>query len=195
MVAPVNMRRRVLDLIAREAENERAGKGGRIIAKMNSLEDPEIVLALYDASRAGVEIDLIVRGVCRLRPGVPGMSETIRVRSIVGRFLEHARIFHFRNAGAPEFYLASADWMSRNLDHRVETMVPVESVELRGELEWILATQLADNRKAWVLRAGGQWEKVQAAPGEPVRSSQAIFMENASRRLPRTPSAASAGAA
>jgi len=185
VVAPVNMRQRLLELIAREAEHQRAGRGGRIVAKMNSLEDPGMVGALYDASRAGVEIDLIVRGVCRLRPGVPGMSETIRVRSIVGRFLEHARIFYFRNAGAPEYFISSADWMSRNLDFRVEAMVPVESPELRGELEEILDLQLADNRKAWELAPDGSWRKVAAGPDEPAISSQAAFMERALRRSGR----------
>ena len=161
------------------------GQPGRIIAKMNSLEDPEIVRALYDASRAGVEIDLIVRGVCRLRPGVPGMSESIRVRSIVGRFLEHARIFCFANAGAPEYFIASADWMSRNLDYRVETMVPVESPDLRAELQSILDVQLADNRKSWVLKSDGSWSKQRPEAGEPERSSQAIFMDNAAQRRRR----------
>ncbi len=182
VVAPMNMRNRVLELIARETDHQRQGRSGRIVAKMNSLEDPQIVRALYDASRAGVEIDLIVRGVCRLRPGVPGMSESIRVRSIVGRFLEHARIFRFANAGADEYYIASADWMSRNLDYRVETMVPVESLELRSQLEGILAVQLADNRKAWVLEADGSWRKVRPAADEPERASQSIFMAEALRR-------------
>ncbi|MEO7795702.1 MAG: polyphosphate kinase 1 [Thermoanaerobaculia bacterium] len=186
VVAPVSMRKRILALIAREADHQRDGKKGRIVAKMNSLEDPEIVRALYDASRAGVEIDLIVRGVCRLRPGVPGMSETIRVRSIVGRFLEHARICCFANAGAAEYFIASADWMSRNLDYRVETMVPVESPGLRVELQEILDVQLADNRKAWALESDGSWRKVRPEGGEPERSSQAIFMENVLRRRTRS---------
>jgi polyphosphate kinase len=185
VVAPVSMRKRVLALIAREAEHQRSGRFGRIIAKMNSLEDPEIVRALYDASRAGVEIDLIVRGVCRLRPGVPGMSETIRVRSIVGRFLEHARIFYFSNDGAEDYFIASADWMSRNLDYRVETMVPVESPALAVELRRILDVQLADNRKAWQLESDGGWTRLEPAAGEPARSSQAILMEHALRREPR----------
>ena len=185
VVAPMNMRARVLALIAREAEHSRCGVPGRIVAKMNSLEDPEIVRALYDASRAGVEIDLIVRGVCRLRPGIAGMSESIRVRSIVGRFLEHGRIFRFANGGADEYYIASADWMSRNLDNRVETMVPVETPALQAELQEILDVQLADNRKAWELRANGSWQQLRPAADEPVRDSQAIFMQNALRRRAR----------
>ncbi len=182
LVAPVNMRARILELIGREAELQRGGERGRIVAKMNSLEDPEIVRALYDASRAGVEIDLLVRGVCRLRPGIPGMSETIRVRSIVGRFLEHARIFCFGNGGCPTYYIGSADWMSRNLDYRVEAMVPVESPDLQAELQWILDVQLADNRKAWRLEPDGTWRKVRPAPGEPERASQAILMATALAR-------------
>ncbi len=185
VVAPMTMRSRVLALIARETEHCRSGGQGRIVAKMNSLEDPAIVRALYDASRAGVEIDLIVRGVCRLRPGVPGMSESIRVRSIVGRFLEHGRIFCFANAGAAEYYIASADWMSRNLDYRVETMVPVESLGLQAELEGILDVQLTDNRKAWMLAPDGSWQKLRPAAGEPERDSQAIFMQNALGRRAR----------
>lgn len=177
VVAPTSMRKRVLELIDREAEHRRCGRPGRIVAKMNSLEDPEIVRALYDASRAGVEIDLVVRGVCRLRPGVPGMSDSIRVRSIVGRFLEHARIFCFGNAGEPEYFISSADWMSRNLDYRVETMVPVESPDLQNELQRILDVQLADNRKAWELESDGSWRQVRPEPGEGERASQTIFME------------------
>ncbi len=182
LVAPVNMRQRILELIERETAHQRGGLGGRIVAKMNSLEDPEIVRALYAASQAGVEIDLIVRGVCRLRPGIAGLSETIRVRSIVGRFLEHARIFRFGNAGAAEYFIGSADWMSRNLDYRVEAMVPVESPELAAELQWILDVQLADNRKAWVLERDGSWERVRAAANAPLRNSQAIFMQAALAR-------------
>jgi polyphosphate kinase len=184
-IAPVNMRERLLELIAREAAHQRAGRGGRIVAKMNSLEDPGMVRALYEASRAGVEIDLIVRGVCRLRPGVPGMSETIRVRSIVGRFLEHARIFYFGNGGASEYFISSADWMSRNLDFRVETMAPVESPGLRAELDRILELQLADNRKAWELAADGGWRKITPAEGEPEISSQTEFMERALKQVGR----------
>ena len=153
---------------------------------MNSLEDPEIVRALYDASAAGVEIDLVVRGVCRLRPGLPGRSETIRVTSIVGRFLEHARIFCFANAGEPEYYLASADWMSRNLDFRVEALVPVSDAAAKAELQEILDLQLADNCKAWELHPDGSWTRRTPAPGEPRRPSQQLFMERALRRAGRT---------
>jgi polyphosphate kinase len=185
LVAPVGMREGFLARIAREAAHARAGRGGRIQAKMNSLEDPEIVRALYDASDAGVEIDLLIRGVCRLRPGLSGLSEHIRVVSIVGRFLEHARIFHFANAGAPEYFIGSADWMSRNLDRRVEAAVPVEAPALRAELQAILDAQLADNRQAWQLHGDGSYERCRPAEGEPARASQQAMMEWARSRAGR----------
>jgi polyphosphate kinase len=185
LVAPINMRQRFLELIAREVEHARAGRGGHIIAKMNSLEDREIVEALYAASAAGVEMDLIVRGICRLRPGLPGQSETIRVVSIVGRFLEHARIFYFANAGRPEFFIGSADWMSRNLDYRVEAIAPVEDLRLQEELKAILDIQLADNMKAWDLRSDGGYVQRKPREGEPERSSQDILMQRAQDRVGR----------
>jgi polyphosphate kinase len=185
LVAPTGMRSGFLERIAREAEHARAGRGGRIQAKMNSLEDPEIVRALYDASRAGVEIDLLIRGVCRLRPGLPGLSERIRVTSIVGRFLEHARIFRFANAGQPEYFLGSADWMSRNLDRRVEAAVPVEAPALRDRLQEILDSQLADTAQSWELRGDGAWERRRPAAGEAPRPSQQQMMEWARARAGR----------
>ncbi len=192
-VAPFNMRERSLALIAREIEHQRAGRGGRIVAKMNSLEDPKVVRALYAASQAGVEIDLIVRGICRLRPGLPGRSERIRVLSIVGRFLEHARIFHFGNGGAPEYYFGSADWMSRNLDWRLEAMVPVDRPELQAELQAILDLQLADNCKAWELQSDGAYRQRTPAPGEPRRASQELLMDRALQRARRAAANADAG--
>jgi polyphosphate kinase len=190
LVAPINMRQRFLELIHREVENSRAGRGGHIIAKMNSLEDREIVEALYAASAAGVEMDLIVRGICRLRPGLPGHSETIRVISIIGRFLEHARIFYFANAGKPEFFIGSADWMSRNLDYRVEAIVPVEDVRLQEELKSILDVQLADNVKAWDLRADGTYHQRRPQEGAAAQSSQEILMQRALDRAGRPGSGA-----
>ncbi len=185
LVAPFNMRQRFLELIEREAAHQRAGRGGRIVAKINSLEDPTIARALYAASGAGVEVRLLVRGICRLRPGLPERSETVSVTSVVGRFLEHARIFHFANGGEPEYYIGSADWMSRNLDYRVEAIVPVDDPVLQEELRTILELQLADNCKAWDLAADGNWTRRQPAAGEVPRSSQAQLMELALRRAGR----------
>jgi polyphosphate kinase len=185
LVAPANMRRRFEELIEREIEHRRAGRPGRIVAKMNALEDQRMVRALYRAAAAGVEIELIVRGVCRLRPGVPGVSDTIRVQSIVGRLLEHARIFQFGNGGDPEVWIGSADWMARNLDDRVEAVVPVEDPALREELRQVLEIQLADNVKGWDLRADGTWQRRRPAGGEAERSSQHRLMERATARWSR----------
>ncbi|MDP9121051.1 MAG: polyphosphate kinase 1 [Acidobacteriota bacterium] len=185
LVAPINMRQRFLELIAREIEHQRAGRGGHIIAKMNSLEDRQIVEALYEASAAGVEMDLMVRGICRLRPGLAGHSETIRVISIVGRFLEHARIFYFANGDTPEYFIGSADWMSRNLDYRVEAIVPVEDARLQEELKTILDLQLADNVKAWDMLPDGTYRQRSPAPGESRRSSQDVLMQRAQDRAGR----------
>ncbi|HKI02059.1 MAG TPA: polyphosphate kinase 1, partial [Thermoanaerobaculia bacterium] len=182
LVAPTTMRRRFLEMIAREVAHQQAGRGGHIIAKMNALDDRQIIDALYEASAAGVEIDLIVRGICRLRPGVPGRSETIRVISVVGRFLEHARIFYFANAGSPEYYIGSADWMSRNLDARVEAAVPIEDPRLQEEVKAILDLQLGDNVKAWEMQADGCYVQRRPAPGEEARSSQDLLMQRAVER-------------
>jgi polyphosphate kinase len=193
LVAPITMRRRFLEMIAREVEHQQAGRGGRIIAKMNALDDRQIIDALYDASAAGVEIDLIVRGICRLSPGLPGRSETIRVISIVGRYLEHARIFCFGNAGdtgEPEYYIGSADWMSRNLDARVEAAVPVEDPKLKEEIRAILDLQLADNCKAWDMQSDGTYVQRQPAPGEELRCSQDLLMQRSLERVGRIGAAA-----
>ena len=164
LVAPASMKERFIALIGREAANARAGRPGRITAKINALVSPDIIAALYDASQAGVEIDLIVRGICCLRPGLEGVSERIRVRSIIGRFLEHSRLFHFANDGDDEYYIGSADWMPRNLERRVEVIVPVEDKALHPRLRSLLDTCLEDNRQAWELQADGTY--VPCAPGE-----------------------------
>ena len=175
LIAPVTMRERFTGMIRREAEHARAGRQARIVVKVNGLEDPKMVEELYRASMAGVEIDLIVRDICRLRPGIDGLSETIRVHSIVGRFLEHARIFYFENAGTPEWYIGSADWMTRNLDNRVEAVTPVESTDLREQLRFVLEASLSDNRRRWEMQPDGSYE--QATPGdESVRDIQEILM-------------------
>ena len=175
LVAPVNMRERFLELIRREADMARQGIPARIIAKMNSLVDEQTIDALYQASQAGVEIDLIVRGICSLRPGVAGVSDRIRVVSVVGRLLEHSRIFYLANGGTPEYYIGSADWMSRNFDHRVEAVVPVEELALHRRLQGILETCLQDNRQAWELKPDGTY--VQRTPGDvPERATHRILL-------------------
>jgi polyphosphate kinase len=175
LVAPANMRARLMALIEREAAHARAGRPARIVAKMNALVDPETIAALYAASQAGVEIDLIVRGICCLRPGVEGVSDRIRVLSIVGRYLEHSRIYHFQNDGQPEYYIGSADWMPRNFDRRVEALVPVEDVALHQALSSVLETCLRDNRQAWELHADGTYRQRRPASGEPERATHQIL--------------------
>jgi polyphosphate kinase len=164
LVAPLTMRSRFVAMIEREIENARAGRPARIIGKMNALEDTEVIQALYGASQAGVKVDLIVRGFCCLRPGLPGLSENIRVLSIIGRFLEHSRVFYFLNDGKEEYYLGSADWMNRNLSHRVEAAVPVEEPALQARLKEIFEIMLADNRQAWDLAPDGTWTQRQPGP-------------------------------
>ncbi len=164
LVAPVNLRQRVLQLIDRETAHAMAGRPGRIIAKMNALVDAECIEALYRASAAGVEVDLIVRGICCLRPGVPDLSERIRVISIIGRFLEHSRIWMFGNDGAPEYFFGSADWMPRNFDRRVEVVTPVANPVFQERLQSVFEVCLADNRQAWDLQPDGSY--VQRQPGE-----------------------------
>ncbi|SET49965.1 polyphosphate kinase 1 [Natrinema hispanicum] len=159
LIAPGNMRERFVELIRAEAERARNGEDARIVAKMNRLEDPAIVRELYEASMAGVDIDLIVRDICRLRPGLEGISETIDVYSIVGRFLEHSRIFYFQAGGEDRYYTGSADWMTRNLDSRVEAITPIEAPRLQDRLETILETLLSDNQNRWVMRSDGSYER------------------------------------
>ena len=159
-LAPIWLRDRFKELIRRETEHAKNGEEARIIAKMNSLCDQEIIACLYEASAAGVKIDLIIRGICCLKTGIPGISENITVRSIVGTYLEHARIFYFLNNGEEEYYMGSADWMPRNLDKRVEILFPIENEELKKEVGHILEIQLEDNVKAHILQPDGSYEKV-----------------------------------
>jgi polyphosphate kinase len=176
LVAPVNMRERLAELIQREIDHQKSGRSGRLIFKMNALEDPPMIRLLYQASQAGVKVDLLVRGICCLRPGVAGMSENIRVISIVGRFLEHSRVYYFENGGAAEIYLGSADLMRRNLSHRVEVIFPVHDARLVRRLKEILDVYLADQAKARHLQPDGTYMRSpqQKAPFAP--NAQTSFM-------------------
>ena len=178
VLAPLWLRGKLLKLIRRETENARKGEPAHIIAKMNSLCDKEVIASLYEASCAGVKIELIVRGICCLKAGVPELSENIHVRSIVGNFLEHSRIFYFENGGRPQLFMASADWMPRNLDKRVEIMFPVEDPEIKKQVMHILEVQLADNVKAHILQPDGSYEKVDLR-GKQKICSQDQFCEEA----------------
>lgn len=177
--APHGMRERFIELIESEIQKSTPENPGRIIAKMNSLTEKDLILALFRASTAGVQIDLICRGICCLRPGIPGVSEHIRVHSIVGRFLEHSRVFYFQNGGDDKLYLSSADWMTRNMGHRVEILFPVSQDNLRRRLKDILQAQLCDNVNRYVLQANGHYEKVPIAPDDTQFSSQMYFYEQA----------------
>jgi polyphosphate kinase len=166
LVAPIQLRARLSELIAREAEHARTGGEGRIIIKVNSVTDDQMIRVLYKAAQAGVSIDLIVRGICSLRPGIPGVSDNIRVRSIVGRFLEHSRLYWFQNNGQEEMYLGSADLMERNLDRRVETLTPVRDPEILAHLrDVVLASYMRDTDRAMILERDGRYRRPDAAPG------------------------------
>jgi polyphosphate kinase len=176
-VAPFELQRELVRAIRNEARIAREGGVGQIIAKMNALVDDSIVEALYDASQAGVKIELIVRGACSLRPGVPGVSENIRVRSIVGRFLEHSRIFHFLNEGSNDVYLASADWMNRNLFRRIEIAFPVLDEELKKRvIQEGLQPYLRDNQNSWELDANGEYHRRKPRTGQQRFSAQQHLM-------------------
>jgi polyphosphate kinase len=176
LIAPGNMRDRFVELIRREAAHAGEGREARIVAKLNRLEDPGIVEELYRASRAGVDIDLIVRDICRLRPGLEGVSDNIDVVSIVGRFLEHSRIFYFHDDGAGRYYIGSADWMERNLDNRVEAVTPIHDSALQTRLREILDTCLADNQNCWEMHPDGSYTK-RTPDGDEAVCAQRHFME------------------
>ncbi|MEJ2103133.1 MAG: polyphosphate kinase [Ignavibacteriaceae bacterium] len=181
-VSPVNMREKMLEKVFREIENVNAGKDGKIIWKMNSLVDPQTISALYEASNAGIKIDLIVRGICCLVPGVKGLSENIKVRSIVGRYLEHSRLFYFYNDGKEEMYLGSADMMQRNLDGRVETLFPVEDENIRNDImKTLVKASLSDNQKARLLTTDMIYQKVFPLDGEKHVNSQEWLMKRAEK--------------
>jgi polyphosphate kinase len=178
LVAPIQLRERMISLIEREIEQCQAGRPARIIAKLNSITDPKIIQALYQASQAGIPIDLIVRGICCLRPGIPGVSENIRVISIVGRFLEHSRIFYFANGGQEEVYVGSADWMQRNMDRRIEVLFPIQDERLCQRLKnEVLEISLADNVGARQLLPTGEYQRLRPAPSAAIIDSQHIFLQ------------------
>ena len=176
LVAPVSLRKGMENLIRREIKHAREGHGGHIKAKMNSLVDPQIIALLYEASQAGVTIELIIRGMCCLYPGREGVSDTISVISIIGRFLEHSRIFWFANGGEPEVYIGSADWMPRNLDRRVEAVTPIDEPGLREQLERLLQLYLEDNRGSFDMQEDGSFR--QRHPKDDVRNSQLHLIEH-----------------
>jgi polyphosphate kinase len=188
LIAPFTLHQRLLELVGREIRNASAKKPARIVAKMNGLVDRSVIDALYEASCAGVQIDLIVRGICCLRPGLPGVSENIRVRSLIGRFLEHSRVYYFENAGDPEVFVGSADWMPRNLYNRVEVVFPIDDPSIKSRLvNEILDRQLADNTKAWQLGTEGTYQLLQPTEGSPARNAQAEFMQLALDSLKKRP--------
>jgi polyphosphate kinase len=176
LVAPVSLRKGMEQLIRREIEHAQHGRGGSIKAKMNSLVDPGIIALLYEASQAGVHIQLIIRGMCSLYPGLEGISDNISVVSIIGRFLEHSLIFWFNNGGEPEVFIGSADLMPRNLDRRVEAVVPIEEPDLRAQLEGLLERYLNDNRGAWDMQTDGTF--IQRHPDGEERNSQLQLMDD-----------------
>jgi polyphosphate kinase len=185
LVAPINLRASMEALIGREIERQRQGERGHLIFKVNALIDKPIIRLLYQASQAGVRIDLIVRSMCCLRPGVPGLSENIRVTSVVGRFLEHSRIYYFRNGGDERIYLGSADLMPRNLDRRVEILFPIQDPALIRQLrDQVLGTYLADNQRARLMLPDGAYRRLAPEDGAPPVDSQAALLTRAFAAVP-----------
>jgi polyphosphate kinase len=187
-VAPVTLRDKLDALIDREIAHRQAGRPARIVAKFNRLADNAMIGKLYEAGRAGVQIELIVRGICTLRPGVAGLSETIKVRSVVGRFLEHSRVFYFANAGNEELYIGSADLMSRNLKHRIEVVAPVRDASMKRYLkDVLLGAYLRDNVKARELRPDGTYAPISREPKEAAFNSQEYFVDRSPIHSLNTP--------
>ena len=179
--APFTLHEQMVARIDREAEHARKGKRAHLIIKCNSLTEPKLIQALYRASRAGVECDLIIRGMCCLRPGIPGISENIRVRSIIGRFLEHTRVFHFHNDGKPETWGSSADFMARNMFHRVETCFPLLDRKLAARVRKDLETYLVANCQSWLLRSDGLYVKQQPGGAAPISAQETLLFAYAAR--------------
>jgi len=189
-VAPFSLRNGLIEQIRAVSET---GSGGRIRVKVNALTDPAIIEELYKASGAGVQVDIVARSICALRPGVPGMSENIRVRSVLGRFLEHSRLYVFSTPERTATFLGSADLMPRNLDHRIEIVVPVEQARAQAELSAIFDAVLADNMQAWELRPDGSWERRTPAKNERARVAQSALMRRALARERRQASVRNRG--
>ena len=185
--SPFTLHKSLINFIEQEEENARNGKDARIIAKLNSLVEPQIIRALYRASQAGVKIDLIVRGICCLRPAVKGVSENIQVRSIVGRFLEHTRIFYFQNIDSPRVYAASADWMDRNMFSRMETCFPIEDEGLKNHMiKEGLMPYLSDNTNTWQLQSDGNYRRVKHSSQKPRSAHQFLLEKLAAKVVPAT---------
>jgi polyphosphate kinase len=180
--SPFTLHKALLQKIQREAENAAAGKPARIIIKVNALIEPQLIQALYSASMAGVEIDLIVRGICSVRPGLAGISERIRVRSVIGRFLEHTRIYYFENGGAAEIYCSSADWMERNMFRRVEIAYPIQDAGLRKRVYKDLQHYLKDNLQAWMLHTDGSYERLVVKGRAHAFSAQQALLDTLAER-------------
>jgi len=178
LVAPKYLRPGITELIEFETKNAREGKPARIIAKMNNLEDPLVIQKLYEASQAGVKIDLIVRSVCRLIPGKKDLSENIRVHAIIGRFLEHSRCYYFNHNGKDKYLIGSADWMHRNLDARVEVLTPIEHPDLKAYLQFLLNLYLRDNQQRWVMNSKGKYSRAKRKKGEQKISTHLFLMHH-----------------
>jgi polyphosphate kinase len=177
VVAPMGLRKKIVELIDREAELHTSDNPGLILVKLNAIAHGEVTQALYRASQKGVRIQLLVRGICCLVPGIKGISENIEVRSIIGRFLEHSRVFYFKNAGNEEIYLSSADWMTRNLHKRVELMFPIYDKSLQKEMKKLLEIYWKDNTKSWRLKPDGSYELLQPTANEAPFSAQQYFLD------------------
>jgi len=185
-VAPFNLRKRLIEHIREVAAAAEAGKQARIRIKCNSLTHVDVIEELYRASQAGAEIDLIIRAICVLRPGVEGLSERIRVRSILGRFLEHSRLYCFEAGDERSYFIGSADLMQRNLDHRIEVVVPIEAPHVRAEIETIFRRLLSDNSQAWLMAPDGSWGRVNPVDGQRRRASQLVAMRGRLRARRRS---------
>ncbi|MDR2182484.1 MAG: hypothetical protein LBN92_07385 [Treponema sp.] len=184
VLAPAALKTKLLDLINREAKRAREGAPGKIMAKMNALVDRDVIEALYCASREGVKISLNVRGICTAVPGVAGLSENIRVVSIVGHYLEHSRIIYCNNGGAEEVFISSSDWMPRNLERRVELLIPLLDEKIKSEVKEILESYFRDNTQSWLLESSGVWKRLDAEGGEPF-DAQKYLAKRAARGEPR----------